>query len=114
MLEMLVLKIQGPLALLVVELDPKRSEKYLQKKNGRWLIYYVKHNKAFYRTLDVAILAYQKLVGFLDKCGFKQKFYEPFCWNSIIKGAQYKIIFHLDDVKASHINPSVVTNFIIV
>ena len=71
--EELILKIQGALAMLLVEMNPSRWKKHLHHERGRPVIY-VKCMKAIYGTINAAILAYKKLVGFLEKWGFEQNF----------------------------------------
>ena len=109
--ELLILKIQGAIAKLLVEMDPRRWKKHLKYERGRPVIY-VKCKKAIYGTINAAILAYKKLVGYLAEWGFEQNFYEPCCWNSMINGKQFTIVFHVDDCKLSHIDPAVVTDII--
>lgn len=38
--------------------------------------------------------------------------YNPCLWNKDINGKQFTIIFHVDDLKLSYVNPSVVTMII--
>ena len=109
--EKLILKIQGALAMLLVEMNPSRWKKHLRHERGRPVIY-VKCMKAIYGTINAAILAYKKLVGFLEEWGFEQNFYEPCCWNAMIEGKQCTIVFHVDDLKLSHMCPIVVSNII--
>jgi hypothetical protein len=105
------LKVSGPLALLLVELDNKRWAKHLRKEHGRPVIY-VRCKKAIYGTLNAAILAYRKLTKFFEEWGFTMNPYEPCVWNKIINGKQFTIIFHVDDIKLSHIDPLIVTMII--
>ena len=68
--------------------------------------------KAIYGTINAAILAYRKLVGYLADWGFEQNFYKPCCWNTMIEGKQFTIVFHIDDCYLSHVNPMIVTEII--
>jgi hypothetical protein len=38
--------------------------------------------------------------------------YEPCVWNKTINGKQFTIIFHVDDIKLSHVDPLIVTMII--
>ena len=38
--------------------------------------------------------------------------YEPCLWNKNINGKKFTIIFHVDDLELSHVDPSVVTMMI--
>ena len=109
--ELIILKIQGPLAKLIVEMNPKMWKKHLQYERGRHVIY-VKCKKAIYGTINAAILAYRKLVGYLVDWGFEQNFYKPCCWNKMIEGKQFTIVFHVDDCYLLHVNPMIVTKII--
>jgi hypothetical protein len=74
--EEIYLKINGPLAVLLVESDKGRWEKHLRKEHGRPVIY-VRCKKAIYGTLNAAILAYRKLTKFFEEWGFTMNAYEP-------------------------------------
>ena len=38
--------------------------------------------------------------------------YEPCCWNNMVNGEQFTIVFHVDDIKLSHKNSKVVSAII--
>ena len=63
-------------------MDPKKWKKHLKYIRGQPVIY-VKCKKAIYGTINAAILAYKKLVGYLAEWEFEQNFYEPCCWNML-------------------------------
>ena len=90
--ELIILKIQGALAKQFVKMNPTLQKKHLRTERGRPIIY-VKCMKAIYGTINAAILAYKKLVGYLADWGFEQNFYEPCCWNMMIDGKQFTIVF---------------------
>ena len=69
-------------------------------------------NKGIYETLNAAILAYKKLTKYFIEWGFKMNPYDPCLWNKNINGKQFMIIFHVDGLKLSHGNPSVMTMII--
>lgn len=105
------LKLQGPLALLLVEHDTSTWKKHLRKGNRRPVIYVV-CNKVIYSTLNAAILAYKKLTKHFIIWGFEMNPYNPCLWNKEINGEQFTIIFHVNDLKLSHVDLSVVTMII--
>ena len=80
-------------------------------ENGKPVIY-VKCSKAIYGALNAAILSYKKLVRHLGDWGFEMNPYEPCCWNMYMDNKQFTIVFHVDDMKLSHINKLFVTNII--
>jgi hypothetical protein len=63
-------------------------------------------------TLREALLFWRRLTNELVKLGFE---INPYVWcvvNKIINGSQCTILWHVDDLKISHINPNVVTSVI--
>ena len=106
-----ILRLDGPLALLLVEINPKIWKKHLRNVRGRDVIY-VKCSKAIYGTVTAALLSYRKLRGHLEDWGFEMNPYEPCCFNQMINGKQMTIVFHVDDLKLSHVDPDVVTDIL--
>ena len=106
-----ILRLFGELADLLVEIDPERWRKHRQLARGKSLIY-VKCSKAIYGTVNAALLSYKKLIGHLSGWGFEMNPYDPCCWNQIVNGKQMTVVFHVDDMKLSHVNPDVVTKYI--
>ena len=109
--EVVHLKVPGLLVLFFVEYDPGTRKKHLRNENGKPVIY-VPCNKAIYSTLNAAILAYKKLTKNFIEWGFKMNLYKQCLWNKNINGKQFTIIFHVDDLKLSHVDPLVVTMII--
>ena len=69
--------------------------------------------KALYGTVDAAKLFYDSLVAFLvGELKFKTNPYDQCVVNKDINGSQCTIIWHVDDLKISHINEHVVTSII--
>lgn len=62
--------------------------------------------------MNAAILAYKKLTKCFVEWGFMMNPYNPCLWNKDINGKRFTIIFHVDDLKLSHVDPSVVTMII--
>ena len=109
--EVIHLKVNGPLALLLVEHDTTSLKKHLRKENICPAIY-VLCNNAFFCTLNAAVLAYKNLTKYFIEYGFKMNPYKPCVWNTNIDGNQFIIIFRVIDLKLSHVDPSVVTMII--
>ena len=53
--------------------------------------------------MKVSLLFYKKFVGDLITIGFELNPYEPFVANNTISGKQLTLVWHVDDIKASHI-----------
>ena len=68
----------------------------------------VELQKALYGTLQAAILFWKDLTKFLtEELGFIINLYDSCIVNKIIDGKQCTIIWHVDDLKLSHIKQSV-------
>jgi hypothetical protein len=72
-------------------------------------VIYVILNRALYGTLQAALLFWQNLSSQLEKWGFVIK--PDFCVaNTIINGKQCTIVWHVGDLKISHVDLDVVTS----
>jgi hypothetical protein len=38
--------------------------------------------------------------------------YDATVWNKMVNGKQFTIVFHIDDLLLSHLNPNIVTSYI--
>jgi hypothetical protein len=108
--ELILLKVTGAVALLLVESDSK-WKKHLRKENGKWVIYVI-CKKAIYGTMNAALLAYKKLAKLFKTWGFLMNPYDACVWNKMVNGKQFTIVFHIDDLLLSHLNPNIVTLYI--
>ena len=73
---------------------------------------YCECDKAQYGSLDSDRLSYLKLSKFLPDLGFEPNPFEP-CWfNKTVKGSQPSVIFHVNNLKISHVESKVVDEFI--
>ena len=73
---------------------------------------YVVCNKTIYGTMNAALLAYKKFAKLLSSWGFTMNPYEPCLWNKDINKKQMSILFHIDDLLISHLNPVMVMLYI--
>ena len=67
--------------------------------------------KALCGMLRATLLFYRKLRCGLEEMDFKVDPYDPCVANQGVNGAQYTVVWHIDDLKVSHCNKSVVTYF---
>ena len=67
--------------------------------------------KALYGTLRAALLFYCKLRADLEDMGFEVNPYDPCVANKIVNESQCTIVWHVDDLKVSHKDETVVTYF---
>ena len=104
-------KIQGKMAEIFISLDPEHYEPYKCTENGKVTIYMLL-NKALYGTLRAAILFWENLTDTLAAMGFEVNKYDVCVANKMINGSQCTITWHVDDLKISHKDPSVVNDVI--
>jgi hypothetical protein len=90
---------------MTCQIDPKYRSNVIYC--GRKKSIFARLNKAVYGTLLGAILFYQKLSKQLTDWDYMQKNYDPCTFNRIIYGEQVTIQFHVDDLKISHKEQSV-------
>jgi hypothetical protein len=106
------MRLEGKMAELLVQLDPKLYRKYLIiSPNGRPILY-VELKKALYGTLRAALLFWRMLSAQLQEWGFVINPYDWCVANKLIDGNQCTIVWHVDDLKISHVNPDVVSSVI--
>jgi hypothetical protein len=75
-------------------------------------VLYLLLEKALYGTLIAAKLFWKHLSSVLISKGFKINPYDTCVANKMINGKQCAILWHVDDLKISHVDPTVVTNVI--
>jgi hypothetical protein len=103
--------LEGTMAELLVKLDPKLYQKYIQVKKGKPVIY-VQPRKALYGTLQASLLLWKDLFANLRKWGFEVNPYDWCVANKTINGKQCTMLWHVDDIKISHEDPEVVSQMI--
>jgi len=104
--------LEGTIAELTVKLDPTLYRKYIwENKKGKPMLYVILR-KALYGTLQAVLLFWQLLSDTLIGWGFKLNEYDKCVANKTINGKQCTIIWHVDDLKISHVEQKVVNNII--
>ena len=76
------------------------------------MILYFRVLKALYGIIQVPILYYTKTIENLQSKGFMMHSYDPYVANKMIEGKQCTIIFIVDDMKISCLDPDVVSHII--
>ena len=109
--ELIHVKLEGELVDLIIKLDPSYAEYITYEKNKK--VIYTELDKALYGTMQAALLFWKKLSGYLvDELGFTTNPYDTCVVNKKIKGEQFTICWHVDDLKLSHKSPAVVSKII--
>jgi hypothetical protein len=109
--EVVHVKFEGEIAEMLVKLDPKLYRKYVRDENGKSVLY-VELLKALYGTLKAALLFWKLLSKKLISWGFVINPYDWCVANKMIDGKQCTILWHVDDLKISHVDPEAVTSVI--
>jgi hypothetical protein len=105
--ELIHVKLEGVMAKMMVRIDPDKYGPYLTEENGVPVLY-MRLLKALYGTLQAALLFWEDLSGFLiDELGFEVNPYDLCVVNKMIDGKQCTAIWHVDDIKISHVDQSV-------
>jgi hypothetical protein len=99
------LKFENVMVDMICHIDPKYKKNVIYR--GKKKIIYAKLTKAVYGTLLGAILFYEKLSKQLIEWGYIQNNYDACTFNKVINGEQITIQFHVDDLKISHKQQSV-------
>ena len=104
--ELLHMVIRGPLAKLLVRMNPTKYQQYLSYIRGQPIIY-VRLKKAVYGTLQAALLFWNDLSAALIEWGFTLNPYDTCVANKEINGKQCTVVWHVDDLMITHVDPQV-------
>ena len=109
--EVVHIKFEGEIAEMLVKMDPKLYRKYIKDEHGKPVLY-VELLKALYGTMRAALLFWKLLSSKLVLWGFEINPYDWCLANKMIDGKQCTILWHVDDLKISHVDAEVVTGII--
>ena len=104
--EVVHVRLEGALAELLTKVDPALYTEYLVKENGTTILY-IQLDKALYGTLSASMLFWKDLTGHLLRDGFVPNPYDSCVMNKVVDGLQCTVLWHVDDLKISHVNASV-------
>jgi hypothetical protein len=103
------MRIDGVMADLLTNTNPDLYRKYAYKENGKTVIY-VRLKKALYGTITASLLFWKDLsTTLIVDWGFERNPYDWCVVNKNINGKQFTILWHVDDLKLSHVDPDVVS-----
>ena len=110
--EIVHVRLEGKMAELLTKVDPNKYVPYLTEEKGKQVLYVVL-NKALYGTLQGALLFWKDLSSYLTKTmGFTANKYDSCVVNKRINGKQCTILWHVDDLKISHVDPAEIEDVI--
>ena len=93
----------------MVATAPEIYKKYVTVTRKGEIVPYLKALNALYGIIKAALLFYIKFFENLKSVGFQLNPYDPCVANKIVDGAQLKFVWHVEDLKVSHIDRGVVT-----
>eukprot|EP00804_Cyclotella_cryptica_P010749 CCRYP_005527-RA/>CCRYP_005527-RA protein AED:0.26 eAED:0.17 QI:0/0/0/1/1/1/3/0/840 len=111
--EDVIMVLRGELAELMAKVEPKLYRPYIITTSRGESILYVKMQKAMYGLLRSALLFYLKLRKDLEAYGFVINEYDPCVANKIVNGKQMTVVWHVEDLKVSHVDGKEITKLTI-
>jgi hypothetical protein len=109
--KVLHVRLEGPLTQLLTKVDPELYTKCLSKENRKDIMY-VQLAKALHGTLQAAMLFWKDLTGYLLMLGFILNPYNNCVANKIIDSTQCTTLWHVDDLKITHIKQEVIEDLV--
>ena len=107
----IVLKIRGALVDMLVSIDPGTYSPFVSYERGEKILY-CEVLRAIYGMLISALMFYNKWKNDLVSKGCTINPYDPCVANKMINGKQHTVLWHVDDLKISHVDPKVNDEFI--
>ena len=107
------MKLEGKMVHILAKIDPNLYDKYINNEKNKPVMY-VKLKKALYGTIHAALLFWKNLSKTLTspEWGFKINPYDWCVANKTVNGKQLTVVWHVDDMKISHVEEEVVTALI--
>ena len=93
---------------LLEEIDPKYYKYFIYTNKRGKKCMYAEAKKDIYGTLDASPLFWGKLRKILEEMGYHRNEYDWCVINKIIDNKQCAILWHVDDLKTSHVDPAVI------
>ena len=110
--ELVHVRFTGAMVTRLLEIDHDMYKDYVVMERGEQVMY-MELLKALYGTLRAARLFWQKLSKQLsDEWGFTPNKYDDCVVNKMINGQQMTVVWHVDDLKVSHVDAREVEKFV--
>jgi hypothetical protein len=109
--EVVHVRFEGEIAEMLVRMDPKLYRKYIRDENAKAVLY-GELLKALYGTIRDSLLFWKLFSSKLILWGFTINPYDWCVANKMIDGKQCTVLWHVDDLKISHVHEEVNTNII--
>ena len=110
--ELVHVRFTGEMVKVLLQIDKQMYSEYVVMEKGEQVMY-MELLKALYRTLRAAHLFWQKLSKqLIDVWGFVPNKYNDCVVNKMINSSQMTVVWHVDDLKVSHMDAKEVGKFI--
>jgi hypothetical protein len=109
--ETIHVRLQGEMARLLGKIDPDKYEPFIEYEHGKPVLY-AKLKKCLYGTLRAALQFWKHLSSLLSKWGYTANDYDPCVMNKEINGKQCTVLWHVDDLKISHMEQAVIEDLV--
>ena len=110
--ELVHVRFTGEMVKMLLQIDHEMYKDYIVMEKGEWVMY-MELLKALYGTLRTARLFWQKLSKqLIDVWGFVPNKYDDCVVNKTINSHQMTVVWHIDDLKVSHVDAEEVEKFI--
>ena len=106
-----IMLLEGALAEIMVKLSLKIYSKYLTMISKGKSLLYVQIQKSIYGLLQSSLLLYRKLVKYLGAYELHINPYDPLLANNVNNKKQMAVVWHIDNLKVSHMHSFEITNF---
>lgn len=100
------------MAELLIATHPELYADFAYTNAKGQLVLLVRLEKALYGIMQASLIFYQQLSRDLKQKGFKINPYDPCVANMDVDGSQLTVIWHVDDMKVSHVKSQVATDTI--
>ena len=90
-------------------MEPEIYRKHTTTNRKGDTVLHVRALNAIFGIMKAALLFYQKFVGDLMDIGFELNPYDPCVANKTINKKQITLVWHVDDIKAGHVEANEVT-----
>ena len=108
--ERIILILRGIAVEMLIDIDSK-YEDYVETENGKKVLY-LECTNVIYGTIKAALLFYKKFRENIEAKGFVINPYDRCVANKMINGHQMTVLWHVDDLKASHVHEDVLNEFV--
>ena len=104
------IKLEGAMVTLLEYIDPEYYKYFIYTdKRGRKCTY-AELKKAIYGKLEALLLFWEKLSKSQEEMGYKRNKYDWCIMTKIIDNKQCTILWNVDDLKKSHVDPAIISS----